>query len=229
LQYALLEGIGWDVVTMLAPFVGMRKTTLSAIMVLNVVATMGNAKEVFLKCVEVLEVIKWDEIYDTDSEEDEDGEEDEPERGKKDNEDNQREHGEDLENHEYQYTYLDNPPRVVRYKLGDLDKDEGEVIAKAEVVPRFTSEDDDGDEHEHEGEDVVESESEDESDSDGRGDDEPPDKAEGETEHKNETQNQEDTLTRDTAEIDVGGTYSDPFRKTIYYYFASMKGCPSGF
>ena len=67
-----MAGIGWDVVTMLLPFVGQKETRQNAVKVLDIVAEKGNAKEVFLKCNEGLKNIVWKRNYfDKD---DEDGE-----------------------------------------------------------------------------------------------------------------------------------------------------------
>jgi hypothetical protein len=68
-----VENIGWDVVTMLTPFLGIRPTRDTGIKVLDTVVTKGNAKEVFLKCVEALKGIKYGTDFD-DAEEEDDGE-----------------------------------------------------------------------------------------------------------------------------------------------------------
>lgn len=68
-----MRAIGWDIVTMLLPFIGRKATHGKAIKVLDIVITKGNAKEVFLKCIEGLKNIIWERNYDED-EEDDDGE-----------------------------------------------------------------------------------------------------------------------------------------------------------
>ena len=55
-----MEGIGWDVVTLLIPFLGQKTTVDAAQKVLSVVMSKGNAKEVFLKCVEGIRNIIWE-------------------------------------------------------------------------------------------------------------------------------------------------------------------------
>lgn len=69
-----MENIGWDVVTMLVPFLGRKATKDIAAQVLDVVVTKGNAKEVFLKCVEALKGIKYGTDFDDLAEEGEEGE-----------------------------------------------------------------------------------------------------------------------------------------------------------
>jgi hypothetical protein len=56
---SLVQGIAWDVVTMLLPFVGRKSTVTKANEVLKILAHKGNAKEVFLKCNEALKQIQW--------------------------------------------------------------------------------------------------------------------------------------------------------------------------
>ena len=58
---------------MLTPFLGIKPTRDMGIKVLDTVVTKGNAKEVFLKCVEALKGIKYGTEFD-DAEEEEDGE-----------------------------------------------------------------------------------------------------------------------------------------------------------
>ena len=54
-----MEGIAWDVVTMLLPFLGRKATEPKATDALTLLATKGNAKEVFLKSNEALKGIEW--------------------------------------------------------------------------------------------------------------------------------------------------------------------------
>jgi Uncharacterised protein family, YAP/Alf4/glomulin len=56
---SLVEGIAWDVVTMLLPFLGRQSTETKANQVLTILAQKGNPKEVFLKCNEALKQIQW--------------------------------------------------------------------------------------------------------------------------------------------------------------------------
>jgi hypothetical protein len=67
-----VAAIGWDVVSMLVPFLGHSETRPYTANVLDVVVEKGNAKEVFLKCTEALKRIPWREEFDDD--EDNDGE-----------------------------------------------------------------------------------------------------------------------------------------------------------
>jgi Uncharacterised protein family, YAP/Alf4/glomulin len=67
-----VEAIGWDVVTMLLPYIGKGSTRENAARVLDVIIAKGNAKEVFLKCNEGLKSILW-ERTDEDEDEDDDG------------------------------------------------------------------------------------------------------------------------------------------------------------
>jgi hypothetical protein len=70
LQEYLLEAIGWDVVTMLLPFLGQKTTNEDAGKVLDILVAKGNSKEVFLKCVEGLKSIVWERTYDDDDDDD---------------------------------------------------------------------------------------------------------------------------------------------------------------
>jgi hypothetical protein len=56
---SLVEGIAWDVVTMLLPFLGRQSSEAKANEVLTILAQKGNPKEVFLKCNEALKRIQW--------------------------------------------------------------------------------------------------------------------------------------------------------------------------
>jgi len=64
LKAELLESIGWDVVSMLVPFLGKKSTSEMGSKVLDVVVDKGNAKEVFLKSVEALKDIKYGADYE---------------------------------------------------------------------------------------------------------------------------------------------------------------------
>jgi len=63
-----VDGIAWDVVAMLIPFLGRKATERKATDVLTLLAVKGNAKEVFLKTNEALKSIEWqphdDDEYD---------------------------------------------------------------------------------------------------------------------------------------------------------------------
>ena len=63
-----MDGIAWDVVAMLIPFLGRKATERKATDVLTLLAVKGNAKEVFLKTNEALKSIEWqphdDDEYD---------------------------------------------------------------------------------------------------------------------------------------------------------------------
>jgi hypothetical protein len=56
---SLVEGIAWDVVTMLLPFLGRQSSEAKANEVLTILVQKGNPKEVFLKCNEALKQIQW--------------------------------------------------------------------------------------------------------------------------------------------------------------------------
>jgi Uncharacterised protein family, YAP/Alf4/glomulin len=56
---SLVQGIAWDIVTMLLAFLGRQSTEKKANEVLTIVGQNGNAKEVFLKCNEALKQIQW--------------------------------------------------------------------------------------------------------------------------------------------------------------------------
>lgn len=58
---------------MLLPYLGQKATNEDARKVLDILVTKGNAKEVFLKCVEGLKSIVWERTYD-DDDDDDDGE-----------------------------------------------------------------------------------------------------------------------------------------------------------
>lgn len=75
-----MEGIGWDIVTMLLPFLGRSTTLDNAKNVLDIIVAKGNAKEVFLKCNEALKNIIWERNYDDDDEHDDGDEYDGDER-----------------------------------------------------------------------------------------------------------------------------------------------------
>lgn len=59
---------------MLLPYLGQKATNEDARKVLDILVTKGNAKEVFLKCVEGLKSIAWERTYDADDDDDDDGE-----------------------------------------------------------------------------------------------------------------------------------------------------------
>ena len=69
-----MEAIGWDVVTMLLPYIGKKSTRENAAKVLDVIITKGNAKEVFLKCNEGLKCIFWERKGEDEDEDGDDGE-----------------------------------------------------------------------------------------------------------------------------------------------------------
>ena len=73
MQESLVEEIGWDVITMLLPYIGQKGTHDNGVKVLEIVLAKGNAKEVFLKCNEGLKNIVWERTYD-DGGDDDDGE-----------------------------------------------------------------------------------------------------------------------------------------------------------
>jgi len=55
---------------MLLPYLGKKTTNVEARKVLDLLVTKGNAKEVFLKCVEGLKLIAWERTYDYDDDDD---------------------------------------------------------------------------------------------------------------------------------------------------------------
>jgi Uncharacterised protein family, YAP/Alf4/glomulin len=56
---------------MLLPYIGRKSTVENANKVLNVVTAKGNAKEVFLKCIEALKMIIWENTVEEDDNDDE--------------------------------------------------------------------------------------------------------------------------------------------------------------
>ena len=52
--------------TALLPFLGRKETNEETVKVFDILVTRGNAKEVFLKCVEGLRSILWERTYDND-------------------------------------------------------------------------------------------------------------------------------------------------------------------
>ena len=65
----LVEGIGWDVVSVILPYIKQKQTRVDAVRILDIVTTKGNAKEVFLKCIEGLKTIAWEPSVLNDEEE----------------------------------------------------------------------------------------------------------------------------------------------------------------
>jgi Uncharacterised protein family, YAP/Alf4/glomulin len=57
----------------LSPFIGQKVTRDNALKVLDIVIIKGNAKEVFLKCIEALRLVHWERTFD-DDDDDDDGE-----------------------------------------------------------------------------------------------------------------------------------------------------------
>ena len=67
-----MESIAWDVVGMIVPFLGNKDTAELGSQVLDLLVMKGNAKEVFLKCVEALKGIQYSrDVNDNDNEEEE--------------------------------------------------------------------------------------------------------------------------------------------------------------